>query len=479
VSIQRRLSNAVSAASWAALLICAPTLSFAQPIGPAPNGRMPPSAIPSGGLPLIGTPPTNLPERPTAVALPSFERVSGPGPMFDSSPAQWPGHDMAHYGYVANEYFVTGTAGGEAYTTRVVIRQPADSSRFSGLVVAEAMHPVGAAHAFEYNSVYIMDSGHIAVEIATAGVQQFAAFNAERYRSIDVGPDQGSEVLAQVGALVRNGRGPLGALAVRKMVLWGTSASSAILTNYLPAHAVWRTPDMQRIYDGFLPTSNGSTIAPVDVPMIQVPTQHEYENIATAQQDSDEPGQQYRSYEFAGLGHLDSRNNVRLEQSDCVQPLSRFPSEAYVAVALHHLFQWVDAGVPPPMADRVLIDRNRRNDGSLMMLDANGNPQGGIRSPYVDVPIAAYTAHNTSVTQSVPAAPAQRGFGPGIDMTALLCTLSAYQTPFTQPQLRRLYGSKRSYVRAFERRLNELERAGWSLPVYHDLIMADARAVQF
>jgi hypothetical protein len=451
----------------------------AQPLGPAPNGRMPPSAIPSGGMPLIGTPASNLPERPTAVVLPDFERVTGPGPMFDSSPAQWPGHDMQHFGYVANEYFVSGNASGEPYETRVVIRQPADDSKFSGLVVAEAMHPVGAAHAFEYNSVYIMESGHIAVEIGTAGVQQFAAFNGDRYGSIEVGPSQGSEVLAQVGALVRSAHGPLEGLAVRKIVLWGTSASSAILTNYLPSHAVWRTPDMQHIYDGFLPTSNGSTIAPVDVPMIQVPTQHEYENIATAQQDSDEPGQQFRSYEFAGLAHLDSRNNVRFNQDDCVHPLSRFPSEAYVSVALHYLLQWVDSGISPPMADRVLIDRNRRNDGSLMLLDATGNPVGGIRSPYVDVPVTSYTAHNTSTAPPAPGAPPRRGFGPGIDMTALLCTLSAYETPLTQAQLRSRYGSKRGYVRAFERRLNELEREGWSLPVYHDLIMADARAVQF
>jgi hypothetical protein len=28
-------------------------------------------------------------------------------------------------------------------------------------------------------------------------------------------------------------------------------------------------------------------------------------------------------------------------------------------------------------------------------------------------------------------------------------------------------------------RLKELEKAGWSLPVYHDLIMADAQAVDF
>ena len=32
--------------------------------------------------------------------------------------------------------------------------------------------------------------------------------------------------------------------------------SSGTLINYLPAHMVYRTPDMQRIYDGFLPTSN-------------------------------------------------------------------------------------------------------------------------------------------------------------------------------------------------------------------------------
>ena len=41
----------------------------------------------------------NLPETPTAVALPSFEVVTGPGAMYDSSPAQWPGHDMSHYNY--------------------------------------------------------------------------------------------------------------------------------------------------------------------------------------------------------------------------------------------------------------------------------------------------------------------------------------------------------------------------------------------
>ena len=58
-----------------------------------------------------------------------------------------------------------------------------------------------------------------------------------------------------------------------------------------------------------------------------------------------------------------------------------------MSVALHHLSQWVDKGTVPPRADRILVDRNAANDGSLMALDEHGNPKGGIRNPYVDVPV--------------------------------------------------------------------------------------------
>ena len=231
------------------------------------RGGGPPQGGRGGGFGAAQVDP-NLPTEPTAVALPSFEMVTGPGAMYDSSPAQWPGWDMAHFNYVANEYFVSGTAAGKPYTTRLVIRWAVDDAQLSGLAVAEAMHPIGAAHGFEYNSVYIMDSGHVAVEIATAGTQNFSNFNEQRYARISVENDQANGILAQVGALVKSSQGPLAGATPRNMVLWGTSASSGILTRYLPGHAVYRTPDMQLIYDGFMPTSNGSTIQPVDVPMI-------------------------------------------------------------------------------------------------------------------------------------------------------------------------------------------------------------------
>ena len=94
---------------------------------------------PGGGRGRAGGPPpqANLPDKPTAVALPTLSaEITGPGPMFDSSPSLWPGKGMAAYGYDAHEYMISGTANGEPYTTRIVVRKPRDMSKFSGLVQA-------------------------------------------------------------------------------------------------------------------------------------------------------------------------------------------------------------------------------------------------------------------------------------------------------------------------------------------------------
>ncbi len=198
----------------------------------------------------------------------------------------------------------------------------------------------------------------------------------------------------------------------------------------------------------------------------------------TRRQDGDEPGKQYRLYEFAGIGHVDSRDNVRLLPNPCAKPLSTFLTQAYFSVSLHHLLQWVDKGVVPPRAQRVLLDRDATNDGSTMALDANGNPIGGIRSPYVDVPMAKYAPVNTAAEPLI-ANPSEYVRVNGLQGANIMCRLSAYQEPFSAAKLREMYGSKREYVRKFEARLDELEKAGWSLPLYHDTIMADVAKVEF
>jgi hypothetical protein len=419
-----------------------------------------------------------IPREPTAVSLPTLSApVTGPGPAFDSAPSLARGLDIEHFRYETTEYFASGTAAGKPYTTRVVVRQPADDRRFSGLVLAESMHVSGAAHMFEFTSGYLMDAGHAAVEIVTTSPQQFAAFNAARYGSLRVENGQQNEIIAQVAALMRSSKSPL-AGPVRKLVMGGTSMSAGTLINYLPAHMVFRTPEMNRIFDGFMPTSTGSTIREIDVPLIQMPTMHEVETNVTRRQDSDELGLQFRLYEYAAIGHVDSRDNARLLPNPCTKPLSTFLTQAYFSLSLHHLLRWVDEGVAPPRAQRILLDRDESNDGSTMVLDEHGNPLGGIRSPYVDVPTAKYAPVNTAVDPVI-ANPSEYVRANGLQGAQIMCRLSAYQEPFSAAKLRELYGSKREYLRKFEARLSELEREGWSLPVYRETMLADVAKTEF
>jgi hypothetical protein len=464
----------------------------AQSAIPTQGGRGQGGAGRQGGQGRGGAPQAaNLPANPVAVTLPSITpEVSGPGAMFESLMALKPGDDMAHFKYDAQEFFVSGTANGEPYKTRIVIRKPSDPRRFSGLVLAESMHPSGNAWMFHFTHRYSMDAGHIALDILTSTHQPFVEFNGERYKDLQVLPGQAPEILAQVGALIKSPRSPLAGLPLRKMVLAGTSASAGVLINYLPAHTVLRLPDMKPIYDGFMPTSSGATIPlrlsaggterPIDVPIVQVPTMTEVAsaNGVTGRQDGDEQGNQFRVYEFVGMAHIDSRDAASYYPDPCRMPISRFPMAAYMSVALHHLWQWVDKGTVPPRADRIWVDRNEANDGSMMALDEHGNARGGIRNPYADVPAKKYGVRNAGAVPPIPNAhPFVAVRGP--EAQNQLCGLAGYEMAMTPQQLKALYKDKKDYQARVARRYDELVKQGWALRVYREAVLADAAAVSF
>ncbi len=130
------------------------------------------------------------------------------------------------------------------------------------------------------------------------------------------------------------------------MILWGTSASSGMVVSYFPTHRQYKLASMANIYDGFLPTmNNGSALTPVDVPVIVVPTQVEYMDVATSAQDSDEPGKQLRVYEFGRHGtpgfaqYPQAPDAGRLPAATVEMPL-----DALASVALYHMLRWVDQG---------------------------------------------------------------------------------------------------------------------------------------
>ena len=126
----------------------------------------------------------------------------------------------------------------------------------------------------EYTSNYFMDSGHIDVEVVVSGLNFLTDHNELRYEGFQVANNQVSEILAQIGAAIKSDHptSPISGLSVKSMVMAGSSATSGILVRYLPGHAVYRTPEMERIFDGFMPHANGGNIPRTDVPLIQVPT---------------------------------------------------------------------------------------------------------------------------------------------------------------------------------------------------------------
>jgi hypothetical protein len=417
---------------------------------------------------------------PIAAASPE---ITGPGAFYETLMELKPADDLAHFGYVTKEYFVSGTANGQPYKTRIVIRKPSDNSKFRGLILAESMHPSGNPWMFHFTHVYSMTNGVIGVEVLTTDPQGFIERNPERYKDLRIGTGQANEILAQVGGMLKSNHGdnPLNDLPVRRIVLAGSSASAAAVVAYMSVHPTYRLQDLKPIYDGFFPTSNNSNIPSVDVPTIQVPTMREvFQGSGTIRQDSDMPGSQIRVYEFAGMAHIDSRDAAAYYPDPCKYPISRFPLAVYMSVALDHLFQWVDKGILPPHADRMYVDYNTANDGSLLALDEYGNVKGGIRNPYVDVPVKSYHVPNSGAEPPIKDPhPFIKARGEAAQNQ--LCQLANYELPLTPAQLKKLYKNKKDYQSKVQRRYDELVKQGWALPlpILRDVVLGDAAKVNF
>jgi len=378
--------------------------------------------------------------------------------------------------YVTEEFFVSGTANGAPYTTRVIIRRPKDATAFSGTVIGEAMHAGGRSLIFEWSRVSILTRHHVFAEIvhSPAQIQMLKAFNPERYASLGIAMGQSNEIIAQFGRLMKSeamsGRiGPLAGYNVRRVTLMGTSASSATVRSYLGVHADLRMPDGGPIFDGYLLTSTlGNTPLPVvDVPMIQMPTQTEVTMYAEQgngyrRPDSDEKGNRFRLYEVAGMPHNNSRDNPGFLNDPCTLPVTDFPAGAFTALGLNYLVEWIANGKVPPHAPPIEVDKDTTGDGSLLALDQYGNAKGGVRNVFVDVPIA---------TNGV----LGKGRTPAQDR---LCQLGGTKVPLPDATLTGLYKNNADYQNRINARLTQLIKEGWFLPEYANDVRSDAKAVR-
>jgi hypothetical protein len=393
--------------------------------------------------------------------------VSSPGMMYPNPPVSVvpTAVKVEDFQYITEEYFLSGTAAGAPYTTRIIIRRPQNPTGFSGTIVAEAQHAGGRSLIFEWSRVSILTRNHIFAEIVHSpnNIQQLKTFNAERYASLNIAMGQTNEIIAQFGRWLKAGTGPLAEYNVRRVTLMGTSASSQTVRNYLPVHADMRMPNGTPIFDGYLLTSTlGNTPLPiVDVPIVQMPTQTEVAMYAAQgngyrRADSDAPGNRFRLFEVAGMPHNNSRENPGFLNDPCTLPVTDFPAGAFTALGLNYLIAWIADGKAPPHAPPITVE------SGAIAVDEYGNAKGGVRNVFVDVPIA---------TNGV----LGKGKTPAQDR---LCQLGGTKVMLTEATLKKLYKNGADYQDRVNKRLDALVKEGWFLPEYVDDVRKDAAAAR-
>jgi hypothetical protein len=129
--------------------------------------------------------------------------------------------------------------------------------------------------------------------------------------------------------------------------------------------------------------------------------------------------------------------------ADLAKPANNAPQHHYVAeAALWNLDRWIRTGQAPAKAMPMKL---REATPISLALDANGLAEGGVRTPWVDVPIARLSGVGNSG-------------GP-------LGGLAGVCEPFDAATLERLYpGGKSAYLKKFEASLASAIKSGFILP---------------
>ena len=411
--------------------------------------------------------------------------VTGPvtgglkGHAFNAAPS-----DLRRIGYVEEEYFFEGTAAAydlspvglasagatvtppvAPYRTRMIVRRPAQRSRFNGTVVLEWLN-VTSGYDFEASWVEIrrevVRRGYAwaGVTAQLVGAAALKAVDPVRYATIVHPGDQFSyDIFSQAAKALRSPMGarPLGPLHAKRILAIGESQSGITLTNYV--NAVY--PKVEPVIDGFQPDTSSGPMPDVRVPVLRIVT--EFEGAASKQADS----RFYRQWDVAGASHADKQGgeyvaqtqnrdfgmppgaNWPLTPADIPGPngpclIGRFPRYLANHAALDAINRWVTTGVAPPRAPRMKVNA----DGSIAR-DGNGNALGGLRLPAIEVPTASYHGEQSNE-----------------------CAFTLGRTdPFDAAKLRALYPTRARYVSLVDTAASRAERHGF-------LLDADAREVR-
>jgi hypothetical protein len=428
------------------------------------------------GLPAAAAAAPVLPQPTDAATVPCIPSVEGPIPITATSKPYIPSAQQDSWpvapNYTVQEYFLSCTALGQSWKTRVLVRRPKSPRAFSGTVVTEV--PDGSIWTVSYYAAkYEMSAGIVSVMVESVPSyldNYVIPSDPQRYASLHIPnvPGINYVIEAEIGALLnsRSHDSVLPDLNVRNVIFSGFSGSAAEVRAYITAESQLRMPDGSPIYDGYFPEqaavgTDPKPIPDLDVPVIEI--QGEREVINSFQRlgnlDYRRPdGPLYRLYEVAAQPHVFTKaGEVQNVYGSwiCESPsgsfvasdssvATQFDGWAIVSMGLRLLVRWVADGIPAPHAPRIELN------GQTVVRDQFGNAVGGVRSSYVDVPIASYAA--TSVND------------PNVNQPTATCNMVGYEFRLPDATLRELYPTHGAYVSDVAHDLAKLMAAGWVTP---------------
>jgi hypothetical protein len=389
---------------------------------------------------------------------------------------------------------VTVTATGLPYTTRILVRRPTDPKRFSGKVVVEWLNDTGVVDSDPdwgqaHDQILRDGDAWVGVTVQTIGVGALKVLDNSRYHSLDIGSEsQTYDIFSQAGQAVRHDSQLL--LGSQKPLILlgaGQSQSAGWLTTY--ANAI---QPLAQIYDGLLihsrfsntPISSGQGFvreplirADLGVPVLQLETETDLGLgfLGARQPDTS----RLRTWEIAGSAHFDQYGLAVLEQDigpviglpvltaaeqqkffGCLYPANNLQLHFVADTAVHDLGSWAAGGPPPPTAAPIATTA-----AGEIMLDANGNALGGLRSPDIQVPTATYGPTGPGAPNAEPLAP-------------FICMLLGSTSPFSAAKLASLYPTHQSYVQQVTAAAKADARRGYLLPADVHAIIARAKAAK-
>jgi alpha/beta hydrolase family protein len=434
--------------------------------------------------------------------------VSGPitggdrGQPFSAMPPA----DLAQAAYTEAEYFFSGTAAafkpsgplgidGEwkvasdataAYKVRMLVRRPADSKTFNGIVVVEWLNVTanleGAADFMQMQEELLRQGyGWVGVGAQAAGVNSprsgLKDFDKARYGSLQHPGDAYSyDIFSQAADALRHpgAVNPLGGLTIARLLATGRSQSAFRLVTYI--NAVHPTA---RLFDGYLIHSRGANASgftaeglardaenpgpagahvrtDIDVPVLDLQTEGDMVALR-AHLTHQPPFAHYRRWEIAGAAHAETPRWVAevpppLDMGQgCKDPVNSAPHHAVVKAALAALTRWVRDGVAPPQSPAIELGPDPAAPDPIAR-DGNGNARGGIRLPEMEAPTATIDGGaNASAQEAAPGG--ARNF----------CFLFGRTRLFDQAALKALYPTHDAFVRKFSAAADALVKGGYWL----------------